>query len=167
MSINLQSSEYDIAQFEIWPGVRKLILEPKVIEILRGFRQIDSAAAEAGGQLFGYFSEDAMICSYATGPKSKDQRSRYFFKPDAKLEQKDIDTQFAEGMHYFGDWHTHPEANPIPSGLDKRDFNRIVRQSKKQISCFIMIIVGTSNAEPGLFVAVSNGKKIFQLKGIK
>ena len=66
-------------------------------------------------------------------------------------------------LHYVGDWHTHPEPQPRPSGTDTRSFWDMFRKSRHQLAGFVMIIVGTIAPPAGLFVGISDGDMLEQL----
>jgi len=113
---------------------------------------------EAGGQLFAAFSDDAVIIKEATGPRWTDRRHH-----DRKAEQREIVGHHARGLHYVGDWHTHPSMRPSPSDLDYQSIRDSVRQSAHQLDGFVLIVVGTLRAPEGFHVSVSNGTRTFIL----
>ena len=96
-----------------------LYLTADAIKHMIGHVQIESTYVEAGGQLFARISKKEIKVVRATGPNIKDQRSRFFFKPNRKKEQRDILKLHAEGLDFVGDWHTHPEDIPRPSKQDR------------------------------------------------
>jgi integrative and conjugative element protein (TIGR02256 family) len=57
-------------------------------------------------------------------------------------------------LHFLGDWHTHPEPHPTPSGTDLESMRDCFNRSKKQVNYFIMIIVGTSTPDLSLWVSL-------------
>lgn len=108
---------------------------------------------EAGGQLFARITGDRWEIVKATGPRQADYRRRFRFFPSRKEEQLEIDRSFDDGLHYVGDWHTHPERTPTPSALDVTSMNDLVRKSKREIAGFLMVIVGTQDSARGLWVS--------------
>ncbi len=155
---------YDVARFNLWAGVFSLKLDYNVLDHIRTHLQIYKNDVEAGGQLFGRIEGTLMVCDFITGPVATDKRLRTFFQPNDDSEQADINAQFKKGRHYFGDWHTHPEDCPRPSRLDKKNFNRIVRESKRQLGGFIILIAGTEDPPAGLFLGVSKGHRVVPCK---
>ena len=109
---------------------------------------------EAGGQLFARFSETKILVEEATGPRRTDVRTRTSYVPDRKAEQREIDTRHAAGLHYIGDWHTHPESVPVPSWRDKHSIAESVRKSTHTLQGFVLVVVGQMKAPAGLAVSV-------------
>ncbi|WP_282059489.1 Mov34/MPN/PAD-1 family protein [Roseobacter litoralis] len=58
------------------------------------------------------------------------------------------------GLHYFGDWHTHPQSVPTPSGTDLSSMADLFSRSKHELIAFLMVIVGTEGFPDGLHVSV-------------
>lgn len=109
---------------------------------------------EAGGQLFAKISGERWEIVKATGPRSSDYRRRFRFFPKRTDEQSEIGKCFDDGLHYVGDWHTHPEATPTPSCMDVTSMDDLVRQSKHELPGFLMVIVGTEDSAQGLWVSL-------------
>lgn len=108
---------------------------------------------EAGGQLFARISQRKWTIVRVTGPRSTDWRSRFGFRPDRKAERREILELFDEGLHYIGDWHTHPENRPTPSCSDIKSMRETVQQSTHTLPGFIMIIAGRDNFPSGLWAS--------------
>ena len=86
-----------------------LVLTDPVIEHLLCHRQFGPGSREAGGQLFARFEGKTIRIERATGPRPSDRRSLMAFVPNRLAERREITRLFKEGLHYVGDWHTHPE----------------------------------------------------------
>lgn len=116
----------------------------EVIEHFTRHQQFTDKDKEAGGQLFARIYEDTdhWVIEKSTGPKRRDLRSRFRFKPNRRLEQKDINAAFSDGLHFVGDWHTHPEPYPTPSFRDNESMSDMFERSEHELRGFIMIIVG-------------------------
>lgn len=108
---------------------------------------------EAGGQLFARIRESKWEIIAATGPRSRDRRSRFSFRPHRASEQEEIFAQHARGLDYIGDWHTHPEDTPTPSPDDLTSIAEIVRRSKHHLPGFLMLIVGRRAFPQGLWAS--------------
>lgn len=54
------------------------------------------------------------------------------------------------------DWHTHPQAIPLPSGRDIRTAKSTVKKSKLVLSGIVMVIVGREAFPRGLYVGVAD-----------
>ena len=122
------------------------------------YQQIESFSAEAGGQLFARFSDAEIRVERATGPRISDRRSRFGYVPDRRREQEEIDALHGRGLHFIGDWHTHPEPRPRPSTSDIRSIQQAVRESTHHLNGFILLIAGTDRFPAGLFVSLYFGQ---------
>jgi integrative and conjugative element protein (TIGR02256 family) len=132
-------------------------LDDDVLATLYRYRQLKTTSKEAGGQLFAHFNADKMVIARATEPTSKSRRGRAFFWPFRCEEQIEIETLFGEGLHYVGDWHSHPESFPEPSLADIDKMQKIYSNSRHQLNCMVMLILGTSETAAGIwFGSVSN-----------
>jgi integrative and conjugative element protein (TIGR02256 family) len=108
---------------------------------------------EAGGQLFARISNNHWEIVTATGPRSRDRRSRFLFWPHRASEQEEIFAQHALGLDYVGDWHTHPEDTPTPSSHDLASITEIVRRSTHHLPGFLLLIVGRRSFPGGLWAS--------------
>jgi len=144
-----------------------LVLEAVAVEHLLAHRQFHWWQKEAGGQLFARFSGGRILVERATGPRPSDRRTRTSYQPDAVAEQREIDEMHTVGLHYVGDWHTHPQAVPTPSPPDLQSLSECVRKSKHGLNGFVLIVVGRSAAPDGLHVSVHDGAVGYPLSPIE
>jgi len=128
-------------------------LTDEVLETLNRHRQLENLSHEAGGQLFARFEADRMRILRATEPTPKSRRGRTYFWPSRREEQLEIESLYAEGLHYVGDWHSHPEPHPEPSSDDIEKIKGIHAKSKHDLNCILMLIVGTHKDAEGLWLA--------------
>tara|TARA_R110002012_G_scaffold111320_4_gene256246 strand:- start:202 stop:702 length:501 start_codon:yes stop_codon:yes gene_type:complete len=131
-----------------------LTLEQNVLAHFAKWRQSDPKMPEAGGQLFGVVQGQSVELMRATGPINSDRRGRFFFIADRFAERREIITLHKSGLHYLGDWHTHPEAVPTPSGTDLSSMADLFVRSKHDLNAFLMVIVGTAEFPKGLHVSL-------------
>ena len=141
-------------EYPIGSSGQVLVLSVEVVGKFRRYRQNRWYQREAGGQLFARLSLSRIIIEEATGPRRTDRRTRTSYVPDRAAEQREIDSRHAEGLHYVGDWHTHPEALPGPSGLDIASISDSVRKSTHALNGFLLVIVGQAEPPDGLLVSV-------------
>jgi integrative and conjugative element protein (TIGR02256 family) len=127
-----------------------LVLAEEVVRKFCRHRQKRWYQREAGGQLFARFSAFRIVVEEATGPRRTDRRTRTSYVPDRAAEQREIDARYAEGFHYVGDWHTHPEMLPRPSGVDVASISESVRKSTHALNGFLLVIVGQAEPPTGL-----------------
>jgi integrative and conjugative element protein (TIGR02256 family) len=116
-------------------------------------RQMRFYQREAGGQLFARVRGDEWEIVTATGPRSRDRRSRFSFWPHRASEQKEIFEHHALGLDYVGDWHTHPEDVPTPSSDDLTSIDAVVRRSTHHLPGFLLLIVGRKPFPEGLWAS--------------
>ena len=140
---------YCIGQGE--PSV--LITDAALATMLR-FRQAKLRDKEAGGQLFAQFRGSDVVIVEATGPTLLDRRSRYRFEPNRLLQRRQIRKKHASGLHFVGDWHTHPEEQAKPSGDDVASMRDCFRRSRHDLKAFVLIIVGIAPPPEGWYVSL-------------
>ena len=134
-----------------------LVFQAGVIAHVMAHRQLHWWQNEAGGQLFARFADSQILVAEATGPRPGDRRTRYSYRSDAHAEQREIDWMHAFGLHYVGDWHTHPQREPAPSTPDLESIAESVRKSTHNLNGFVLMVVGRAAAPAGLHVSVHDG----------
>jgi integrative and conjugative element protein (TIGR02256 family) len=133
-------------------------LGDEVLERFRRHRQTRWWRREAGGQLFARFGPGRLLVASATGPRPGDGRWRLAYRPDRAAEQREIDAMFARGLHYVGDWHTHPEDVPRPSPTDLDSIAECARRSRHELSGLLLVVVGRADPPRGLHVGLHDGR---------
>ena len=142
---------------------QSLMIADDVLSHFDRHRQTRCYHREAGGQLFASFDNPRIVIRAATGPRRTDKRTRYSYVPDRVAEQKEIEEHQRKGMFYVGDWHTHPEQEPQPSPLDIRSICDCFARSRHELNGFVLIIVGISRGENGLYISIHDGKTSLRL----
>lgn len=145
-------------------GGPAIILTDRVLSVMHKYRQLHPHAREAGGQLYAKFEGVDTLILEATKPKLLDKRTRYRFKPNRILQRFEIYNRYRKGLHFVGDWHTHPEKIPSPSNKDINYMNNHFHLSFKKFRAFVMVIIGTEPEPKGLHVALVKDKSIIQLE---
>lgn len=140
-----------------------LYIEPGVLDRFAAHRQLGARAPEVGGQLFAAFEKYRVRIIHATGPRETDRRSRCAFFPDRRTENREIRERFGAGLHFIGDWHTHPEPHPTPSGVDLSSMRDCFRKSRHSLTHFVMIVVGQREGPVGLWVSLHDAKHSFRM----
>jgi len=141
-----------------------IVLTDQIVDHFKKHRQHRPWRREAGGQLFAHFRAGEILVKEATGPRPTDRRGRAYYKPDRRAERREILDRFKSGLHYVGDWHTHPSELPEPSWTDVRNINECFAKSHHELNGFILVIVGTAPAPCGLRVSIHDGVSDFVLK---
>jgi integrative and conjugative element protein (TIGR02256 family) len=99
----------------------------------------------------------------ATGPRHSDKRGRYSYVPDRQAEQKEIVERHKRGLHFVGDWHTHPEASPKPSPADIASITHSFKKSVHSLNAFVLVIVGLDEGAKGIHVSLHDGSSVIEL----
>lgn len=128
--------------------------------------QLETTAAESGGILLGRFinETDDVVIDEAMTPTWSDQRSRFFFRRARRPAQMRVNATWAESAHtrnYLGEWHTHPEDDPVPSEQDLRNWRHIGQAAQYEQTYLIFVIVGRKRTRGWEWDKVS--KSLWQL----
>jgi len=143
-----------------------LELSPSVLNVFRTHRQVDSYP-EAGGLLFAEFCLPTIVIKEATEPNKKDKRGKSSFIPCRSIQRKLISQRFKLGLHFVGEWHTHPEHNPSPSRIDLNSMHDSFVKSKHELDAFVMIIVGSPKPDLCLWISLHNRNGYIKLERLK
>jgi len=141
---------------------QEIVIFPNVLQHFHKNRQSTSLAAEVGGQLFARILSKRVYICLATGPAIDDKRGRFWFVPNQKRQNDEIRKHFQEGLHFVGDWHTHPEPVPNPSETDLASMADCFNKSRHQLKSFVMVIVGQTDFPAGLWVSLHNKRGSWQ-----
>lgn len=105
--------------------------------------QASDADCEAGGLLLGSVHGAHMLIEQATTPTALDKRFRYLFErmPFGHEAIALARWTVSHGtVRYLGEWHTHPEDHPTPSGLDRAEWSRLSSARLDKRSMLAVII---------------------------
>lgn len=145
-----------------WSTPDKRILvnfDEKVLNVFRQHIQHTGSDAEAGGLLLGEVRGGHLNLIDATYPTAADLRSRYSFERlpqgHAELAQKTWSDSRGR-VRYLGEWHSHPEDHPIPSGIDRSEWKRLAFERKDKRP-FLAVIVGRSDLRVELVPSKGDG----------
>jgi integrative and conjugative element protein (TIGR02256 family) len=115
---------------------------------------------EAGGEIFSTTPDAAgLIVNSATGPNSRDQRTRNAWIPDTTSADRDRQTEFAMSKHSVDLWHTHPESSPSPSNLDRQTTREYLESFQGDRHRYLMVIIGNRGRPPSMGVWVTTSKR--------
>lgn len=143
------------------------VLSQAVLDHFNRHRQFRCWHREAGGLLFARFEGTSVVVDLATGPRPRDRRTRFSYRPDRASEQREINENHARGLHFVGTWHTHPEDNPRPSSIDLTSLADIFERSDHALNAFGMVIVGRNTASEGVYVGLWDGTVIHKLSEVR
>jgi integrative and conjugative element protein (TIGR02256 family) len=168
-AILAQEDSYRMSPFE--PLARRsggpsVLITDAALGVMFGLRQAKDRDKEAGGQLFAHFNGSDVVILEATRPTILDRRSRHSFKPNRFLQRREIRKKHAAGLHFVGDWHTHPETTATPSNDDLTSMQDCFRRSRHDLTAFILIIVGIAPPPDGWYVALVTADGVQRLSSI-
>lgn len=118
-----------------------VVIMPKVIEKLQSYRQLSPVSREAAGVLIGERRENHIVIHAISEPGQGDIRSRFTAVRKSPHHQELVNElhRTSDGtMNYVGEWHTHPEKFPAPSGIDKSSWYKDINS----LEPMVLIIVG-------------------------
>jgi len=98
-----------------------LLIDPEVIERIQGYKQMNLKNREAGGILIGAYRGDHIHVTSLTTPGEADKRTRISFHRQSSHHQKAALKAWVNSKKvntWVGEWHTHPEDDPVPSTVD-------------------------------------------------
>lgn len=126
----------------------RIVFGAEALAVMKRYQQHTRADLEAGGILLGRYIQGTYdkVVDEVTGPLPGDERSRFGFYRDAKAHQDYINKRFSESngtCTYLGEWHTHPQAIPVPSVIDLKDWRRRLRNDDIGSETVCYVIVGT------------------------
>lgn len=104
-----------------------LHFSPAVMAVFEANVQI-GRRPESGGILLGTVHDHGMLITHATAPSRYDRQLRMFFSREPRGHRAVAQRLWrASGgiVRYLGDWHTHPEDDPCPSGIDLREWHQL------------------------------------------
>ena len=142
---------------------QQVVLMPAALNTFSSYRQTGEAS-EAGGLLFATFDLPFIRIAEVSEPHILDGRHRYRFFPNRLLQRRLIRKKFKQGLHYIGEWHTHPEPAPHPSYLDLESMAEAFVKSRHRLNWFIMIIVGNKEESLKLWVGAHNSFTYYKLR---
>jgi integrative and conjugative element protein (TIGR02256 family) len=141
----------------------EILIYRSVLNLLEKFKQFTKDANESGGILLGQIADEKVYILKVTTPNKFDRATRYSFDCNKDAAQVIIDYEFINSEQktiYIGEWHTHPEMYPNPSGVDRRMIDNQYFKNKLNEPFLILLIQGLT----GLYVAIFDGKKLEETK---
>ncbi|WP_116828022.1 Mov34/MPN/PAD-1 family protein [Pseudomonas syringae] len=125
-------------------GRNLIYFQPQVLETFKSYIQVEPNDLEAGGLLLGYVRGSHLEIIEATVPTKFDKRLRYFFERMQELHDAIAHKRWVQSdgkIRYLGEWHTHPENYPSPSGIDLREWH-VLAAKRKDGRPVLGVIVG-------------------------
>nr|WP_240635385.1 Mov34/MPN/PAD-1 family protein [Lysobacter enzymogenes] len=119
------------------------------------YRQLRDADCEAGGLLLGSVHGCHMLITDATVPTRFDKRFRFFFERMESVHRLVASTMWRQSkglIRYLGEWHTHPQDQPSPSGTDILEWRDLAKK-RRDFRPMLAVIVGRDGMHVELMFA--------------
>lgn len=134
--------------YRVTPRQRLIIVE-HAVQQMQAYAQHHWWNCEAGGVLLGRHlldSQDVVVDQVST-PQKNDRRSRFAFFRSSRHEQlaRQRWLEQERTSAYLGLWHTHPEPDPNPSSVDRRDWLQAVSGDTFEGNHLFFPIIGTKS----------------------
>lgn len=110
-------------------------------------RQMGPGDPEAGGILLGrlILNTQDIVIDEVTSPGVRDHRSRFTFSRSRPKAQKVVNQVWKDSAGtsvYLGEWHSHPQDDPVPSAVDRKDRTKILKHAVTEQGFLFFVIVG-------------------------
>jgi len=106
-------------------------IHASVLSNIRKYSLPAERSTEAGGIFIGAYRSRHIEIVRCTVPMANDIRRRFSFDRADYQHQADALAAWRESGHtltFVGEWHSHPEAVPSPSGLDRRTWTKVMKR---------------------------------------
>ena len=140
-----------------------LTITDDVLNIFKSYIQDTKEKKESGGILLAQIKKNHVYLIRASVPNSFDKQTRCSFERNKDIAQIIVNYEFINSNDktiYVGEWHTHPEDYPSPSGQDERMIEGQLKLNKDIEPYLFIIIQGIK----GLYVGLYDGKELKQMK---
>lgn len=117
-----------VAEWSANQGRNLIYIRPAVLEVLQRYIQAEASDLEAGGLLLGYVRGSHLEIVEATVPTKFDRRFRTFFERMRDFHERIAKKRWVDSsglVRYIGEWHTHPQDYPSPSGIDLTEWRKL------------------------------------------
>lgn len=140
---------------------RKVLLSfsSEVINTFSRYIQVAPRAAESGGLLLGSVHGNNLLIVEATVPTLLDRRFRYLFERMPFGHKARAERRWRESggtVRYLGEWHTHPQDYPVPSQLDRDEWQTLAQKRVDQRP-LLAVVVGRKALHVELVSSLDDG----------
>jgi integrative and conjugative element protein (TIGR02256 family) len=131
-----------------------VIFSETVIATFNAHRQLLFGQTEAGGVLLGRRRGKHFEVVHATQPLRTDKRTRMSFVRESFGHQEqamELWKASRREVGYLGEWHSHPEASPLPSSVDVRQWQQHAQETSDKLP-LLAVITGTTQLYVALLI---------------
>ncbi|MBS1780425.1 MAG: Mov34/MPN/PAD-1 family protein [Bacteroidetes bacterium] len=147
---------------EVKIGDLEVAFSDGVLAIMDQHAQVKSSAPEQGGILLGRAYKNRFVVEKISTPTELDKCSRYNFERHRLSAQMVINYEFFNSngqVMYLGEWHTHPEDNPTPSGVDLKMIKSQLAKNKIDVPYLLLVIKGRKTT----YIGLQTSKELFSI----
>ena len=122
-----------------------VVLSAPVLQVFAKHCQRHFWQHESGGILLGKRRGKHIEVIVATEPMPRDRRSQCFFSREADGHSEVARLAWWSGnqtVDYVGEWHTHRQRVPTPSGLDRSEWDKL-SAARSDLNALVTVVVGT------------------------
>lgn len=138
-----------------------LVIEDKLLSEIENIG-LKHCPKEYGGFLLGYYANDfkTLTITDILLPNKYKSTSVCFERKSTGLEETFIKFyNKTPSQYYVGEWHTHPNGQPLPSMLDEITIKGIAQNKTIAINNPVMLIIGyNQNKTNSSFYVLSKNK---------
>jgi integrative and conjugative element protein (TIGR02256 family) len=130
-----------------------LTLSAEALKILDSYIQRKLNDPESGGIILGKITAEDIQVQRLSVPTEIDKCSRAHFERHRLSAQIVINYEHANSygqVTYLGEWHTHPEDHPTPSGTDMKMIKQQFAQNKIHTEFLLLLIQGRKSLFAGI-----------------
>lgn len=136
--------------YQMVGGIDSMVIGDKALQQMAAYRQTSEYHTEAGGVLIGRKLRECgdWVVDEVTEPQELDHRRRFGFFRAKNPHQSVIDQVWKQSqgtLGYLGEWHTHPESHPKPSGTDFDYWKKALQTFKFEGDTLFFAILGTES----------------------
>jgi len=122
-------------------GARLVTIAHEVAEEIDLFSRHPENRTEAGGILVGSYRGPHIEVTECSAPLPRDQRSRTLFERRDPGHHELAMRRWRDSERtstFVGEWHTHPESLPTPSGIDINTWRQVARKNAAGSTIFLI-----------------------------
>lgn len=152
-----------ITEWSANKGRNLIYIHPEVLDVFQRHIQMGASDLEGGGLLLGYVRGSHLEIVEATIPTKFDRRFRAFFERMTDLHEHIAQKRWADSnglIRYVGEWHTHPQDYPSPSGTDLTEWRNLAVKRKDR-RAVLGLIVGRKALYLERMPSDGNGTRFF------
>ncbi|WP_366241007.1 Mov34/MPN/PAD-1 family protein [Chromobacterium subtsugae] len=136
------------------------------LRIFCQYIQTGEFSCEAGGILLGAVHGAHLLIEQATPPTEWDKRHQHLFERMPAGHEAIAQSRWTDSLgtiRYLGEWHTHPEDHPRPSGLDRSEWG-LLSARRQDNRPMLAVIVGRISLHIELVSSTGYGQALIPMQ---